>query len=210
MVRQKIRSYIITAGFVLIVVGAALALCSRPVFTFVRDEAQQVPKSQIIINYSFEIHQSQDKLVQVQMTIGQKLNVLATGNGNFNFSVANFTDLTHAIQPDQPDVTYLSMEDTTSVNTTWSPTVRSPQPGSYYLIFLARNTSSDLPVEIMANVTKTWTDIRTYGVPYQTSLIDPAFVYIGLGTAVSGAMISLAAWYPRQTPRSRVRVRQPE
>lgn len=202
MVRKKVRSRAFLAGLMLVLVGAALAICSRPVFTFARDEIREVPKSQIIMDYSFEIHESQDKMVQFQISIGQKLNILAAGNGNFNFSIANFTDPTHAIQPDQPDVTYLSLEDTNSVNTTWSPTVRLAQPGSYYLIFLARNASSDSPVQIMANVTRAWTEIQTYGVPYQAALINSNFAYVGLGTAVFGAIVS-AFFYPRQRPRKR-------
>jgi hypothetical protein len=200
MVLKKIRRKAILAGLMLILVGAALAICSRPVFTFARDEYRQVPKSQVIIDYSFEIHESQDKLVQVQMIIGQNLSILATGDGNFNFSIANFTDPTQAIQPDQPDVTYLSLEDTNFVNTTWRPTVRAAQPGSYYLIFLARNASSDSPVHIVANVTKAWTEVQTYGVPYQAALIDSNFAYVGLGTAVFGAIVS-AFFYPRRRLR---------
>ncbi|MGA3191849.1 MAG: hypothetical protein ABSD73_04955 [Candidatus Bathyarchaeia archaeon] len=202
MVRKKVRSQAFLAGLTLIFVGAALAICSRPVFTFARDEIQQVPKSQIVMDNSFEIHESQDKMVQFQISIGQKLNILAAGDGNFNFSIANFTDSTHVIQPDQPDVTYLSLEDTNSVNTTWSPTVRLAQPGSYYLIFLARNASSDSPVQIMANVTKAWTEIQTYGVPYQAALIGSNFAYVGLGTAVFGAIVS-AFFYPQHRPRKR-------
>jgi hypothetical protein len=186
----------------LILVGAALAICSRPVFTFMRGESQEVPKSQIVMDYSFEIHQSQDKLVQVQMTIGQNLSILAKGNGHFNFSLANFTDPTHAIQPDQPDVTYLSLEGTNFVNTTWRPTIRSAQLGSYYLIFLARNASSDFPVQIVANVTETWIEIQTYGVPYQAALLDSNFAYVGLGTAVFGAILS-AFSYLRRRPKRR-------
>jgi len=186
----------------LILVGAALAICSRAVFTFMRDEMQEVPKSQVIMDYSFDVHQSQDKLVQVQMTIGQKLNILAEGNGNFNFSIANFTDPTSSIQPDHPDVTYLSLDDTNVVNTTWSPTVRIAQPGMYYLIFLARNASIDSPVQIMANVTKTWTEIQTYEVPYQAALMNSNLAYVGLGTAVFGAIVS-AFFYPRHGARKR-------
>jgi hypothetical protein len=203
MVRRKVRSYLIIAGLVLIVVGATLALCSRPVFTMTRYEAQEVTRSETIMNYTFNVNQLQDKLVPFQMNIGQKLDIFAAGNTDFNFSIAKFTDPSHIAQPDQPDVTYLSMENITSVNTTWNTTVRSSQPGSYYLIFLARNASPDFPVEIMANVTKTWTDIQTYGVPYQTSLIDSNLGYIGLGTAFSGAVISLAGWYARRRPRGR-------
>jgi hypothetical protein len=207
MVREKVRSYLIIAGLVSIVAGAVLAFSSRPVFTMMRDEVQEVPRSVTIMNYPFNVHQSQDKLVEFQISIGQKLSILAAGSGDFNFSIANFTETSHLVQPDQPDVTYVSMENTTSVNTTWSPTVRSAQPGSYYLVFLARNASSDSPVEIIANVTKIWTDIQTHGVPYQTSLIDADFAYLGLGIAVFGAMIFFAAWYPRKTRRSHSRER---
>jgi hypothetical protein len=207
MVRKKVHSRAMKAGLVLIVVGAVLALCSTPVFTFVRDEMREVPKSEIIMDYSFDIHQLQDKMVQVQLSIGQKLDILATGNGNFNFSIANFTDPTHVIQPDQPDLIYLSLDNTTSVNTTWSPTVRSAQPGSYYLIFLARNASPDFPVHIAANVTKTWTDIQTYVVSYRKSLIDSSFAYIGLGIAIFGAAIFLATLYRRHRPGKRVPAR---
>jgi hypothetical protein len=200
MVRKKARSYLIIAGLLLIVVGAALALCSRPVFTMMRDEVHEVPRSEIIMNYSFNVNQSQDELVKFQMNIGQKLDILATGSADFNFSIANFTDPSHLAQPDQPDVTYLSMENITYVNTTWSPTVRSAQLGSYYLIFLARNASSDSPVQIMANATKTWTDIQTQGKPYLAALIDSNFAYVGLGIAVFGAILS-AFFYPRHISR---------
>jgi len=204
MVRKKTRSYIITASFVLIVVGGALALCSRPVFTLMRDEVQQVPRSEIIMNYSFNIHQSQDKLVEFQMNIGQKLGIFASGSGDFNFSIANFTDPSHLAQPDQPDVIYQSLDNITTVNTTWSPMVRSAQPGSYYLVFLARNASVDSPVLIEANVTKTWTEIKTIGVTYLGSVLDSSFAYIGLGIVLLGGAISLIAFLSRRPPRKQI------
>jgi hypothetical protein len=197
MVRKKTRSYIITAGFVLIVVGAALALCSRPVFTLTRDEVQQVPMSEIIMNYSFNIHQSLDKLVPFQMNIGQNLTIFASGSGNFNFSIANFTDPSHLSQPDQPDVIYQSLDNITNINTTWSSVVRSAQPGSYYLVFLARNASADSPVRITANVTKNWTEVQSYQVPYQDALIDSKFAYLGLGILTVGGAISVIAFFSR-------------
>jgi len=187
----------------LVVVGAVLALCSTPVFPFVRDEMREVPKSEIVMGYSFDIHQLQDKVAQVQLSIGQKLDILAAGNGNFNFSIANFTDSPHVIQPDKLDLIYLSLDNTSSVNITWSPTLRLAQPGSYYLIFLARNASPDFPVHIAANVTKTWTDIQTYEVSYRKSLIDSSFAYLGLGIAIFGAAISLATLYRRHRPEKR-------
>jgi hypothetical protein len=191
MVRKKTRSYIITAGFALIVLGATLVLCSRPVFTLTRDEIQEVPMSEIIMNYSFIIHQSQDKLVPFQMNIGQNLTIFASGSGNFNFSIANFTDPSHLAQPDQPDVVYLPLNDITTINTAWSPIVRLAQPGSYYLVFLARNASVDSPVLVDANVTKTWTEIDTIGVTYRGSVLDSNFAYIGLGIVLFGGAISI-------------------
>jgi hypothetical protein len=197
MIRKKVRLYAIAISIMVIVVGAALALCSRPVFTLMRDEVREVPRSEIIMDYSFNIHQSQDKLVQFTISIGQKLEVHVVGSGIFNFSIANFTDPSSLIQPDQPDVVYLSLENTTSVDTVWSPIIRSAQPGSYYLIFLARNASVDYPVSIMANVTKTWTDIQTYGVPYLGSILDSGWAYVGLGILILGGATFLIAFFSR-------------
>jgi hypothetical protein len=204
MVRRKTRSYIITAGFVLIVVGAALALCSRPIFTLSRGEVQELPRSEIIMNYSFNIHQSQDKLVEFQMTIGQKLHIYASASGNFNFSIANFTDPSHLAQPDQPDVIYLQLDDITNINTTWDPGVRTGQPGSYFLIFLARNASVDSPIQIDSNVTKTWTEINTIGVPYLGSVLNSNFAYVGLGIVLFGGAISLIAYHSLRPSRKRI------
>lgn len=201
MVRKKVRSYIIAAGLIPIVVGAALVLLSRPIFTFTRDVVNEVPRSETIMNYSFDVHQSQDKLAQFQISIGQKLDIFAAGSGDFNFSIANFTDPSHLAQPDQPDVVYLSLENTTTVSTTWSPVVRIAQPGSYYLVFLARNASADSPVLITANVTKTWTEIDTVGVPYLGSILDSRFAYIGLGIVLLGGAIFLIAFYSRRSSR---------
>lgn len=201
MVRKKTRSYIITAGFVLIVIGAALALCSRPIFTLTQGKAQEVPRSEIIMNYSFNIYQSQNKTVPFQMSIGQNLTILASGSGIFNFSIANFTDPSHLAQPDQPDVVYLPLDNVTNINTTWRPVARLAQPGSYYLVFLALNASVDSPVLITANVTKTWTEIATIGVPYIGAVLDSRFLYIGLGIVLLGGAISLIAFFSRRPSR---------
>ncbi len=204
MVRKETRSYIITVGFVLIVVGAALALCSRPIFTLTRAEVQEVPRSEIIMNYTFNIHQSQNKTVPFQMNIGQNLTISASGSGNFNFSIASFTDPSHLAQPDQPDVVYLPLENITSINTTWSPVTRSAQPGSYYLVFLALNASIDSPVLIDANVTKNWTEIETIGVPYRGSVLDSNFAYVGLGTVLLGGAISLFGFRSRRPSKKQI------
>jgi hypothetical protein len=205
MVGNKARSIIIAIGLALFVIGAAIAISSRRVFTFMRNEVKEVPKSEIIMNYAFDIHQSQDKLVEFQMSIGQKLNILATGSAEFNFSIANFTNPSHLSQPDQPDVVYLSMENITIANTTWNPVIRLPQPGSYYLIFLARNASISSPVEIMANVTKTWTEVQPYQVPYQNALIDSNFVYLGLGMLIPGSAISIVTFFSKHEHRRKIR-----
>jgi len=204
MVRKKMHSYLIIAGLVLIVVGAALALCSRPVFTMTRDEVQEVPRSEIIMNCSFNVHESQDKLVEFQINIGQKLDILAAGSADFNFSIANFTDTSHLAQPDQPDTVYRSLNNITTVNTTWSPVVRSAQPGRYYLVFLARNASVDFPVLIEANVTKKWTEIKTIGVTYLGSVLDSSFAYLGLGIVLFGGAISLIAFLSRHPPKKQI------
>lgn len=206
MVRNKSRLIIITVGLVLFITGSAVAIGSRPVFTFMQNGAKGVPRSEIIMNNSFDVHQSQDKLVEFQISIGQKLDILAAGTAIFNFSIANFTDPSHLSQPDQPDVVYLSLDNTTNVNTTWSPVVRSGELQSYYLVFLARNASADSPVLITANVTKTWTEVQQYQVPYQKALIDQNFVYLGLGILILGGGISMVAFFSRHGPRRGTKV----
>jgi hypothetical protein len=207
---KKVRWGGIVVGLSLVLLGFVLTLCSRPVFNYtreIREELQQVPKSEIIMDYSFDVDRSQDKIVQVQLSIGQNLSILAIGSGTFNFSIANFTDTSHAIQPDQPDVVYVSLDNATSINITWTPQVRIAQPGNYYLVFLARDASPDSPVQINANVTKIWTEIqiRRVEVTDRKSLIDPDLVYIGLGTAISGAVIFLITVHTRHKPRNRRR-----
>jgi hypothetical protein len=191
------------AGLLLVAIGAALAICSLPVFSFTRDELHQVQGSEIIMDYSFNIDQSQDKMVQVQLSTGQELNILATGSGSFNFSIVNFTSPSQVIQPDQPDQIYLSLDNTSFVNTTWSSTTRSTQLGNYYLVFLARNTSSDYPMQINANVTKKWTDIQIVGVPYRARLIDSGFVYLGLGMTTFGLVVLFFTLSPKRWRRYR-------
>jgi hypothetical protein len=205
MVRKRVYSRALVTGLAIIVAGAALAICSAPVFTFTRDDVRLVPKSEIIMNSSFNLHQLQDKVVQFQASIGQELDISVLSDGVFNFSIANFTDPSHISHPDQPDVTYLSIDNTTYVNTTWSPTIRVAQPRSYYLIFLARNASSDSPVHVVANVTKTWTDVQTYGVPYQKALIDSTFAYVGLGIFIFGIVVSSVALHLQHKPRRHTR-----
>ena len=202
--RKKTLSYIIALGLVLIVVGAALILCSRPVFTLIRKEAQEVPKSETIMNDSFNIDQSQNKTVPFQMNIRQNLTIYASGSGMFNFSIANFTDPSHLAQPDQPDVVYLPLENVGNINTTWSPTARLSTSGSYYLVFLALNASVDSPVLITANVTRTWTEIDTIGVPYLGSVLDSSFAYIGLGIVLLGGAISLFGFLSRRSSKKHI------
>jgi hypothetical protein len=196
----------ITVGLVLFIAGSAIAISSRPVFTSMRDEVKEVQISEIIMNNTFEINQSQDKLIEFQISIGQKLEVLAAATADFNFSIANFTDPSHISQPDEPDVVYLMLNNITTASTTWSPVVRSGELQSYYLVFLARNASADSPVLITANVTKTWTEVQQYQVPYQKALIDQNFVYLGLGILILGGGISMVAFFSRHGPRRGTKV----
>jgi hypothetical protein len=205
MPSQKKRVRGITVGLSLALLGVTLILCSMPIFSNTRQEAEQVPRSETVMNYPFEIHQFQDETVQLQLSIGQELSILASANNDFNFSIANFTNTDHVIHPDNPDTVYLFLNSTSSINTTWTPQTRSPEPGSYYLVFLARNASSASPVQIYANVTKTWTEIKLKTVPAEEfrSLIDPNFLYIGSATAILGATVLFIFLYPRNRPRKR-------
>lgn len=202
MIRKKAGLGGIVTGLSLVLLGALIALCSMPIFSYTQEETQLVQKSETIIDSSFNIHQSQDKLVQAQLSIGQKLHILATGSGNFNFSIVHLTNTSQVIQP---DVIYLSLNNTHSVNKTWTPQVRSAQPKDYHLVFFARDAPTDSSVHIYANVTKTWTEPQSKLVVAvdRRSIIDRQFVYIGLGVTILGAAVSLVAVHSKNMPRNR-------
>ena len=179
------------AGLLFFLIGTILIVCTLPVFSHTRQELVQVPRSEIVIDSAFDIHQLEDKTVQFQISIGQSLNIYAAGNGNMSFSIANFTNPNGGIQPDQPDIVYFFQNDTATINTIWSPQSRVADPGKYYLVFLARNASSDSPVHVYANATKTWTDIQLKEVVAEDRVprLDQSFVYVGSVMAVFGAAL---------------------
>lgn len=193
------------AGLLFFLIGAILIVCTLPVFTHTRQELVQVPRSEVIIDSTFDIHQLEDKVVQFQISIGQSLNIYTAGNGNMSFSIANFTDADGAIQPDQPDIVYFSQNDTATVNMTWSPQSRVPDPGKYCLVFLARNASSDSPVHVYANATKTWTDYQFKEVLAEDRipLLDQSFVYVGSVMAVFGTALFSITLSRSHRPRNR-------
>ena len=205
MVRKIKGLKAMLAGLLIFLTGAILIVCTLPVFTHTRQELVQVPRSEIIVDSAFDIHQLEDKVVPFQISIGQSLNIYAAGNGNMSFSIANFTDAEGAIQPDQPDIVYFSQNDTATINTTWSHQSRVPDPGKYYLVFLARNASSDLPVHVYANATKTWTDysLKDVVVEDRVRLLDQNFVYVGSVMAVFGTALFSITLSRSHRPRNR-------
>jgi len=176
------------AGLLLLLVGAVLIICTLSIFTHTRQEVELVPRSEVIIDSTFNIHKLEDKVLTFQLSIGQSIAILATSNRNVSCSLANFTQTDDAIQPDKPDVLYFFQNDTTTINKTWSPTTRVPEPGKYYLVFLARDASPDSPAQVYANATKTWTDIQLKEVLAEdrVSLLDANYGYVGSAMAVLG------------------------
>jgi hypothetical protein len=205
MVRKIKGLKAMLAGLLIFLTGAILIVCTLPVFTHTRQELVQVPRSEIIVDSAFDIHQLEDKVVPFQISIGQSLNIYAAGNGNMSFSIANFTDAEGAIQPDQPDIVYFSQNNTATINTIWRPQSRVPDPGKYYLVFLARNASSDLPVHVYANATKTWTDysLKDVVVEDRVRLLDQNFVYVGSVMAVFGTALFSITLSRSHRPRNR-------
>ena len=193
------------AGLLVFLIGAILIVCTLPVFTHTRQELVKVPRSEVIVDSTFDIHQLEDKTVQFQISIGQSLNIYAVGNGNMSFSIANFTNANGVIKPDQPDIVYFSQNDTATINTTWSPQSRVPDPGKYYLVFLARNASSDSPIHVYANTTKTWTDYHLKDVLAEDriALLDQNFVYVGSAMAVFGTALFSITLSRSHRPRNR-------
>lgn len=206
MVRRTNERNTIIAGLILILVGTVLIICTFPVFSHTRQEVKLVPRSEVIINSTFNIHQFEDKILPFQLSIGQSIIILATGNGNINCSIANFTQTDDAIQPDRPDVIYFSQNDTTTINKTWSPTTRVPEPGKYYLVFLARDALPASPVQVYANATKTWTDIQLKEVVTEDRipLLDQNYGYLGSAMVVLGiAAIRIAVLRKRKSRRQK-------
>ena len=189
----------------LFLVGTVLIICTLPIFSHTRQEVELVPRSEVIINSTFNIHKLEDKMLTFQLSIGQSIVILATSNRNINCSIANFTKTDGAIQPDKPDVTYFFQNDTTTINKTWSPTNRVPEPGKYYLVFLARDALPDSPAQVHANATKTWTDIQLKDVLAEDRipLLDQNFVYVGSVMAVFGTALFSITLSRSYRPRNR-------
>ena len=193
------------AGLLIFLIGTILIVCTLPVFTHTRQELVQVPRSEVIIDNTFDIHQLEDKVVQFQASIGQSIGIYASSNGNVTFLIANFTNANGAIQPDRPDIIYFSQNVSATINATWSPQSRVPDPGKYYLVFLARNASSDSPVHVFAYATKTWTDYRLKDVLAEDRipLLDQSFVYVGSVMAVFGTALFSITLSRSYRPRNR-------
>jgi len=206
MVRKIKGLKAMLAGLLIFLTGAILIVCTLPVFTHTRQELVQVPRSEIIIDSTFDIHQLEDKVVSFQASIGQSLNIYAAGNGNMSFSIANFTDADGAIQPDKPDIVYFFQNDTATINITWSLNqTRVPDPGKYYLVFLARNASTNSPVHVYANATKMWTDylLKDVLAEDRIPLLDQSFVYVGSAMAVLGTALFSITLSRSHRPRNR-------
>lgn len=180
----------IIAGLMLCLFGTVIIICTFPIFGHTRQEVELVPRSEVIINSTFSIYQLEGKIVPFQLSIGQSIIILATSNGNISCSIANFTQ-GDAIQPDEPHVVYFFQNDTTTINKTWNPTIRSPEPGKYFLVFLAPNALQNSPVQVHANATKTWTDIQLKEVPAEDRipLLDQNFIYVGSAMIILGTAL---------------------
>jgi len=204
MTRKRATSRIF-AGLFLTLLGAVLVVCSKPYFSYAIEELEQVQRSETIMNYSFTLHTSQDKMVQVQMIIGQTLDIFASGSENFTFLVANYTNPENITALDEPDVTYYVVNGTLTVNTTWSPQSRTAELGNYCLTFLARDFPAESPVHVYANITKKWKDIYTKTVvaPDLRALIDSNYTFVGLGLVILGGAVLVHTFYYRHQPRSR-------
>jgi hypothetical protein len=204
MTKRRATTRIFT-GLFLILVGAVLVFCSKPYFSYTIEELEQVQRSEIIMNYSFNLHTSQDKMVQVQMVIGQSLDILASGSENFTFLVANYTNPENVTALDEPDVVYYVLNGTLTVNTTWSPQTRTAEPGNYCLTFLARDFPVESPVHVYANITKKWKDVytKTVAAPDLRALIDSNYAFVGLGVVILGGAVLVHTFYYRHQPRSR-------
>ena len=194
------------AGLLFFLIGAILIVCTLPVFSHTRQEIVQIPRSEVVADSTFGIHQLEDKTVEFNISIGQSLHVYAVANRNVSFSIVNFTSTNGVIQPDQPGFVYFSQNETETVNTTWSPQSRVPYPGKYCLVFMARDAPPDSPVRVYANATKTWTDIQLKEVVAEdrVSMLDQNYGYLGLAMVVLGmTAIRIAVIRNRRSKRQK-------
>lgn len=191
MTRKTNERRTIIFGIILFLVGTVLIICTFPIFNHTKQQLEEVPRSEAIIDGTFTVHQSENKTVPFQLSIGQTLTVLATSDRNITCSIANFTSTDSLIHPDQPDVVYFFQNDTTTINETWSPQTRVPEPGEYYLVFLALDAPPESPAHVFANATKTWTDVQLKDVPAEDKipLLDENFVYVGAAIVILGTVI---------------------
>ncbi len=206
MTSSKNMRYTIIAGLLLFLFGITLIVCTLPVFSHTRQEVLLVPMSESIINSTFNLDEFEDKAVTFMLSVGENITILATSNGNISCSIANFTKTDDAIQLDKPDVVYFFQNDTTIVDKTWTPTTRS-EPGKYYLIFLARDAPQTSPVQVHANATKTWTDIRLIDVPAEdrVSLLDQNYIYVGSVMVILGTLVVSVSFSRSRIPRPHTR-----
>jgi hypothetical protein len=203
MTRKRDTSRVLV-GIFLMLLGGMLILFSRPAFSYTMEKLEQVPKSETLMNYSFVLDQTRDKMVQVQMKIGQTLEILASGDKNFTFLIANYTNPENFATRDEPDVTYYILNGTLTVNTTWSPQTRTAELSNYYLTFLARDLPAESSAYVYASVTKRWTDIeiKTIVAPDLRPLIDPNYTYAGLGVVILGGTVLTHTFYRRRRQKS--------
>ena len=191
-------------GILLFLFGIALIVCTFPIFSHTRQEVLLVPMSEVIINSTFNVHELEDKVATFQLSIGENITILATSSGNISCSIANFTQTDEPIQLDKPNEIYFFQNDTTTINKTWSPADRLPDPGKYYLIFLARDAPQNSPVQVHANASKTWTDIQLIDVPAEgrIRLLDQNFVYVGSALVILGTVLFSITLSRSRRPRS--------
>jgi hypothetical protein len=201
---KKRATSLIFAGLFLVLLGAVLAICSRPIFTYTIKVPEQIPRSETVLDESFSLHESQDKVVQVNMTVGRTLDIRASGNENFTFMVANYTDPENVTTLPEPDVTYYMANETMYVNATWSP-MESTEFRIYYLVFLARNFPAESAVNVYANITKRWEELnfKTVVASDLKALIDSNYVFLGAGIAVLGGAVLVYAFHHKPKSRSR-------
>jgi hypothetical protein len=202
---KKPTSLILVELF-LILFGVVLVICSRPYFSYTIESMEQVQRSETILDHLFDLHQSQDRVIHVQMAIGQTLDILASGDKNFTFLVAYYTNPENVTGLAEPDVTYYLLNGTLTVNWTWGgPQVRTAESGDYSVVFLARDTPVESPSHVYANITKKWMEIqpRTVPAPDRKSLVSSDFVFVGLGTMILGGTIIVYVFYHRHRLRNR-------
>ena len=183
-------------GLVLLTVGAIVAFCALPIFSYMKKipDPAAGARTESVYDGVFSVDETHVGDFAFNLTMPQNLTVLATSNGNISCSIVNYTGSPGNYSLDPPDFTiYFSRNDSTFVEATWNSSTRSANAGIYHLVFLPRQDTTSSAIEVHANVTKSWNELvfKEVLADDRIALIDQTSGIVGVAVLLSGTVLLL-------------------